>query len=372
MNETRSTRYQRLRRRARAAGLMSGLGVLTVVALTPIGRRLETAAIGLAGDASGWTGIVFSLVLYVAMVVILWEAAAVPSALYLTQRLGRRYGTSELGARDVLGAQAKAMLVQLPVVLGAVIVIRFSQWAAGGWWWLLAGVVLAAGIVVVMHQLPGILAGFGGATPVRREPLTSRIRTLAERAEVPVAAVLELPDREPGLNALVAGLGPARRIFLSSQMLRDWADDEVLVVVAHEIGHCVHHDGWRTLALHAGLMGVTLGVADWALRALGPAVGLASTERLASLSFLGLAAALVWISTTPLRHAQSRLHERRADAFALALTGGADAFDAAIRRLGERHLAEERPSRLTRWLFHRHPSVGERLEYARAYRNLRV
>jgi STE24 endopeptidase len=95
-----------------------------------------------------------------------------------------------------------------------------------------------------------------------------------------------------------------------------------------------------------------------------------AVDRLAALPALALVAGLIWLAATPLRHAQSRRHERRADAFALALTGGVDAFDAAIRRLGARHLADERPSAITRWLFYRHPSVGERLEYARAYREM--
>ena len=56
-----------------------------------------------------------------------------------------------------------------------------------------------------------------------------------------------------------------------------------------------------------------------------------------------------------------------ADAFALELTGRADAFQAAIRRLAAQHLAEERPSRLTRWLFHRHPSAAERLRLAESF-----
>jgi Zn-dependent protease with chaperone function len=83
-------------------------------------------------------------------------------------------------------------------------------------------------------------------------------------------------------------------------------------------------------------------------------------------------AAVAWSLSTPLRHAASRRQERRADAFALALTGGADAFDTAIRRLASRNLAEESPSTLARWLFHAHPTVVERLGYTRAYRELKL
>ena len=89
---------------------------------------------------------------------------------------------------------------------------------------------------------------------------------------------------------------------------------------------------------------------------------------LAALPLIATVAGAVWILATPLRHAESRRQERLADALALVLTGGADAFGAAIRRLGERRLAEERPSTLTRWLFHRHPSVKERLAMAETYR----
>jgi len=73
------------------------------------------------------------------------------------------------------------------------------------------------------------------------------------------------------------------------------------------------------------------------------------------------------VASTPLRLALSRWQERRADRFALRATGGADAFSTAIRRLGARHLAEERPSLLTRWLFQRHPSVAERLAMAERF-----
>ena len=80
-----------------------------------------------------------------------------------------------------------------------------------------------------------------------------------------------------------------------------------------------------------------------------------------------LAAGVVWLATAPLRHALSRWQERRADTFALRLTGRPDAFQAAVKRLAAAHLAEENPSLLTRVLFHRHPSAAERLEAAAAF-----
>ena len=67
----------------------------------------------------------------------------------------------------------------------------------------------------------------------------------------------------------------------------------------------------------------------------------------------------------PLGLALSRAHERRADRFALALTGNPAAFQSAMRRLGAQNLAEQAPSRLVQWLFYSHPPLEERLAAAR-------
>jgi STE24 endopeptidase len=93
-----------------------------------------------------------------------------------------------------------------------------------------------------------------------------------------------------------------------------------------------------------------------------------SVADLRALPLLAVVAGAMWGLLRPIRLAQSRAHERRADRFALELTGDSEAFARAVRRLGEAHLAEERPSRLTRWFFHRHPTIEERLGVSARHR----
>jgi STE24 endopeptidase len=173
------------------------------------------------------------------------------------------------------------------------------------------------------------------------------------------------------VTALVTGIGRARRVVVSHELVRTWPEDEIVVVVAHELAHHRYRDLWRTLALDAALLTLGLAVADAGARWLAGPLGLAGPHDLASLPLVALIGGAVWVAATPIRHAQSRTHERRADVFALAMTGAADAFSAAVRRLAARHLAEERPTSLTRWLFHRHPTVAERLELAESYRRVK-
>jgi STE24 endopeptidase len=171
---------------------------------------------------------------------------------------------------------------------------------------------------------------------------------MAARARVDVAGIDEWRAADAGrTTALVTGIGRRRRIFISADVVRDWSDTEIAVVVAHELAHHAYHDLLRTLAVDAAVLSFGLGAAAAVLAWL-PGAGRPGDP--AMLPLIALVAGLVWLAATPLRHAQSRRHERRADLFALVVTGGTDAFSSAIRRLGARHLSEERPSTVTRWL----------------------
>lgn len=366
MNETKATRYQRYRRRANAAGLVSGGMMLALGALTPAGRALANWADAVGRGLPALGHAVVSLVLFVIVLVVIWELAVLPAVLYLGLEVDSRYGRRRPTVDEVLAAQAQATLVALPAALVAGAVIQMAIWAAGSWWWPLAGVLLAGALVAALHGAPALLVQLAGARPILRAGLADRLEHLARQVRVPIAGVHELPIGDGQLTALVSGAGRSRRIFIAAELLRDWSDDEIVVVVAHELAHHTHHDLWRTLALDASLLSLALWLADGLLSARNLAPG-----DLAALPFIALVAGAVWVAFTPLRHAHSRWQERRADQFALALTGGADAFSAAIRRLGARHLAEERPSALTQWFYHRHPSVAERLALAERVRGVK-
>jgi STE24 endopeptidase len=368
MNESKAARYQRYRRRAESAGVVSGAAMLALLALTPLSRWLSAGALGFGVGLPELPRAGLALVIFVVLIVVAWELAVLPAMLYLGLRVDRRFANSSIAVEDVLAAQAHATLVALPAALVAGIALMLSVWMAGAWWWALAGALLAGALVAALHGAPRLLARLADVRPLARADLAARLNGLAARAQVPVRGVEEMQlDDADRTTAMVAGAGRSRRIFVSSELLRAWSDDEIAVVVAHELGHHAHRDLWRTLALDASVLAVALFVADRALGWAAPALALAGPRDLAALPFLTLVAGAVWVLLTPLRYAHSRLQERRADDFALALTGASEAFSSAIRRLGARHLVDDRPSILTRWLFHRHPTLDERLARAGEY-----
>jgi STE24 endopeptidase len=347
------------------------VSALTLVALTPLSGWLASASARVASGFPARLAGAVELAIFVILLVAIWEIAALPATLYLAIGVDARYGRDAgRSPESIVLAELQTALTLVPAALVAAVIVRLSLAAAGGWWWLPAGLALSALIVLALRGAPALVARWSGATPIQRGELRASVSALARRAGVPVREVLQLPADFGRATALVTGIGPSRCVFVAADVARHWSDDEIAVVVAHEIGHHAHHDLWRTAALDGAVLCAGLGVAAIASIALSR-VGLPHPSTLAGLPLIAMLTGIVWLASTPIRHAQSRRHERKADAFALALTGSAEAFDTAIRRLGASHLAEERPGLVTRWLFHRHPSVVERLEYARAYRGVR-
>ena len=176
----------------------------------------------------------------------------------------------------------------------------------------------------------------------------------------------QLSDRTRKANAALAGIGRTRRILLSDTLLAEHSDDEIEVILAHELAHHVHRDIWSGIALEAVLDRRSgFYVADRVLAALLAHGSGCGQGGLAGLPLLVLAAGAVSLLLLPSSNALSRAHERRADRFALEMTENADAFVSAMKRLRSQNLAEERPSRLVELLFHSHPSTSARIAAAR-------
>jgi STE24 endopeptidase len=364
MNESKATRYQRARRRAQAAGLASGGVMLAVLAFTPAGRHLAAWSASLTEWAPAVArGPVTLGVLTLAMVVA-WEVASWPAVWVLHRQADRRYAPAT-GLAEAFRAQLQAALVAAPAAWLAGVVMLAAGWLAGSWWWLLAGAVAGGLLVGAVHATPGLLARSSGARPLDRPALVERLGALARQVRVDIDSIDALPEASTvTASALVAGAGRARRVFIAHELLSDWTDEEIAVVVAHELAHHAHYDLWRTLILDVAVLCAGL----WASSVVLPVVGAwpdgGGAVPLEALPGIALVTAGVWLLAVPLRHAASRRQERRADAFALDLTDSAEALQSVIKRLAARHFAEERPSRWARWFYHRHPPVAERLRDA--------
>jgi STE24 endopeptidase len=370
VTEDKATRYHRRRRRADFAGtVLVGLFLLLLSA---------TGAAGLIRWALEWTtgwlpapfGPLLAAGLFFAGLVATVNALELPFAWYQGYWLERRYGLTTQILAHWLADHVKAVTASGVVMWSGLVAVYAAILLWPDWWWLAAAGAFTVAMVLLARLAPVLLLPiFYRVRPLRRPELSERLLRIAERAGAPVLGVYEwaISGHTRKANAALAGVGRSRRILLSDTMLEAYSDDEIEVVLAHELAHHVHGDLWLGMALRTATLFAGAWLAALALAAAVPWLGLRGLADPAGAPLLLFVAGASSFLFLPVANALSRAQERRADHFALKLTRNPEAFVTAMRRLAQQNLAEERPSALARWLFYSHPPLGERIAAAQAW-----
>lgn len=375
MNEDRSARYHKLGRWAAIVSTAWSAGLLLLLAATPASLWLRGVAERIAALSSpSWLFPSAVVLAYVALLALIHEIGAVPISFYRSYLLEHRYDLSTETIGGWVIDQLKGGALGAVLSFAGCSLLYLAMRTSPGWWWAIAAAGFAAVAVVLTQLAPVLLLPiFFTFRPLGRPELRERLLELSRRAGVAVTDACEwqVSDKTRKANAALAGLGRTRRVLISDTLLASHPDEEIELILAHELGHQVRHDLWRGIAVQTLVMALGLFVASRVMGALAPGLGWFGVADVAGLPVLLLAVGLLSLVLLPVVNALSRSMERAADRFAVELTGNAVAFATAMQRLGVQNLAEERPSRLARWLFYTHPPVAERIAAARRWADSR-
>lgn len=348
MNESKSTRYHRLARLAGA--FVAGAWFVTLAGMV-IASPAPTVR-----------------PLYVLVLAGVGGLLSLPGEFYRGHVLEHRFGLSSNGVWHWARQHALVFIIQTALlVVGAETVYALIRWQPEAWWVYAASLASVIAALLTWVGPLVLLPLFYELKPLARPSLKDRLLALSTQAGIGALGVYEwaFGGKTTRANAVLSGSGPARRILVSDTMLADYSDDEIEVILAHEIGHHVHRDIPKTLAVEIGMLFAGFALAALALDGVRRPLGLAAPWDIRGLPVLLLVLGTMFLGSAPLFNALSRRHERRADRYALRLTQRPDAFISAMRRLGAQNLVEESPSATAVWLFHTHPPIEERIAAAR-------
>jgi STE24 endopeptidase len=370
LNEDKATRYHRLRRRADLSGTAAAGIVLLLLTLTAGGARLRELAAALSQWVPEQFNDVVMVMLVTLLVMLILAIVELPFAYYQGHLLEHRYGLSTQTQRHWFSDQGKGILLGVAfAILGTSVVYYALRHWPDHWWWISAAVFALATVGLAQLAPVVLLPIFYKFRPLDRPALVERLVKLASGARTNVNGVFEwvLSSHTRKANAALAGLGSTRRILLSDTLLADYSEDEIEVILAHELAHHVHRDLWRGIAVQTVALFGGFFLASVLLAAAADRLALRGTSDPAGLPALLLIGGVWTFALMPVVNAISRAQERAADRYALTSTRNVEAFVTAMRRLSQQNLAEEYPSRLVRWLFYSHPPIRERIDAARAF-----
>jgi STE24 endopeptidase len=281
--------------------------------------------------------------------------------------LPRRFGLLHQPLLRWLADGIKAALIGgLLAMLGAEVVYGLLR--ATAWWWLWSALAFFVGYALLAWAAPVWLVPlFYRLVPLEDAGLRQRLLGVAAKARVPVLGVwvADQSRKSRTANAAVVGLGDTRRIVLFDTLTREFPPSEVEAVLAHELGHQVHHDIERGLVVQGAVTLGTFWVAGHGLAVGAARAGLSGPADLAGLPLLGLIVLVLGLIALPLANGWSRRVERQADEFALGMIEDPRAFVGAMERLADLNLAERDPHPVKEFLLYSHPAVARRIARAR-------
>jgi len=311
-------------------------------------------------------------ILFIACLSLLSWLIGLPFSLASTFSIEAGFGFNRVTPRlfvvDTLKSFAISAAIGVPVLLG----LFWFMDAAGGLWWVWAFAALSAFQIVMSILYPVVIAPlFNTFTPLPEGPLREAILSLAARLGFRAKGVFVMDGsrRSRHSNAYFTGLGRAKRIVLFDTLVGSAGQEEILSVLAHEIGHARRHHLRKGLAVSLALSLAGFWIAGLLLHwpPLFQAFGFREASPHALLVLLAFCAGPFTFFITPLFSMWSRRHEYEADRFAVEATESAAGMRSALLRLSRENLSNLLPHPLYSFFHYSHPTLAERIAALEAH-----
>ncbi len=289
-----------------------------------------------------------------------------PFDLYDTFSIEQRFGFNKMTPALFVADQIKSLLLT-GVIGGGVLAILLALFQQSGpATWLYAWGFTSVLLFVFAYIAPAvILPLFNKFTPLEDGELKTAILDYGKSHAFSIAGlfVMDGSKRSTKSNAFFTGFGRTKKIVLFDTLIANHTVDELVAVLAHEIGHYKLRHILQHLAVAVANIGVFLFLAAHFIQARG----LFDAFRVESMSaYAGLALFLVFYN--PLSRAlsivrgfQTRRHEFQADRFASETTHHPQAMIDALKKLSKSNLSNLAPHPLCVVLYHSHPPVLQRI-----------
>lgn len=234
-------------------------------------------------------------------------------------------------------------------------------------WWYLGGYVIAATIPLLYAQLFIAFLFYDFQTP-QDEQLSAQLAQFGRQSGIEVGSAyrLNVSHRTDAATAMTSHRNGKRAVMVSDTMVEQFTPDEIETVMAHEIGHHIHRDARRGTLVSIVVIMIRIYLALFALDWLMRTLGFGQASDVAGIPLFALLLMMFSMLLLPMRNGLYRWQERRADKYALKVTGKPQAFASALTKSANQSFYEANPDWLTR-LTLTHPPYNERITMAERF-----
>ena len=316
-------------------------------------------------------GAIGSGMIFVASLLVAQSVLSLPFTLYAIFVIEARYGfnktTWKTFVADLIKGAVLAVLLGAPLLAG---ILWFFEYA-GRWGWLLCWAVVTVWTLLIQLVAPTwIMPLFNKFTPLPAGPLRDAILAYAARVSFPLSNVFVIDGskRSAKANAFFTGFGKNKRIALFDTLVEQQSVQELVAVLAHEVGHYKRGHIVKGVLISIAHTGVIF----WLLSLFLGQQGLFDAFFVSQPSvYLGLVLFSLLLSPVELllsvaMNALSRRHEYEADRYAAETTGRPADLVSGLKKLAQNNLANLTPHSFYAFLNYSHPPLRSRIAALRA------
>jgi len=315
--------------------------------------------------AKGFSPTVSGLV-FVGLLALASSAVSLPFDVYSTFAVEGKFGFNTTTLKVFITDRIKGLALGALLGGGILAVVLWAYSSLGSVAWLAAWAVVLVFAVIMLFVGPAwLLPLFNRFTPLPEGELRQAIEEYATGQGYLLDNIFVMDGSRRSLkaNAFFTGVGRKKRISLYDTLLEKLSVNEVVAVLAHEMGHARLGHIRRGFVQTMLKVGLTLFVLQLFLgwSAIQEAFGAAQPSAYFGLMLFGLAMEPLALAFGVAANAFSRRNEFQADAYAAKGPGGANALASALKTLSRANLANLTPHPLMVWLSFSHPPILERL-----------
>ena len=291
-----------------------------------------------------------------------------PFEVYSTFVIEEKYGFNKTTWKTFITDKIKGIL--LGGLIGGLLLSAFVAFFiyAGPLFWLYAWMLFSVfSIFMVMFYTTWIVPIFNKLAPLENGSLREKIEQFAQSVAFPLTNVFVIDGskRSTKANAYFSGLGSKKTIVLYDTLIKDHSDEELVSVLAHEVGHYKKKHIRLGIILSILQMGLLLFILSVFLTRpeLNYALGLQSDVpvfHLGLIAFTLLYSPFSFI-TGIFMNLLSRKNEFEADNYAKETTGTPEFLVSALKKLSGNNLSNLQPDKWYVFFHYSHPPLLERV-----------
>ena len=309
---------------------------------------------------------IFLPLLFFGIIWIVNELIDFPFDWYATFTIEEKFGFNKSTPKLFIIDWFKEILLTLAlggiILIGIIIIYHYT----GEWFWLLAW-LLVSGISLLMSLFYSewIVPLFNRQTPLEAGSLRDAIESLAQKAGFGLKNIymIDGSKRSTKANAYFAGMGKKKRIVLYDTLIQELETDEIVAVLAHEIGHYKKKHVVYSMLQAVISTGISFYILSLFLESQALAEALGGSIPSFHLGVVGFSFLFIPISelSSLLFQAASRKNEYEADAYAARL-GLGKALISGLKKLSVKSLNNLNPHPWVVFWHYSHPTLLQRIE----------